>query len=386
MLLQIDHGRACTVTGTPVRFDAMKSSHNAWGAFSAVLFGMLAGCSAPTGTIESPPTDEPTISNNDPTKPVLTVNENPTPSGTPSTVADAASPSTSSSDTGAPASDTGAPASDASTPSPSPPPLPGWTLTWSDEFNGPNGSAPDPAKWVYDIGYGEGGWGNGELQYYTNSRDNSYLQDGSLVIAARTDNLESTMLCGSTPCKYTSARLKTLGKFSQTYGRFEARIKIPIGNGMWPAFWTLGTDFPTAGWPKCGEIDIMENWGADGTVIAGTTHDPGYDPDNGISGEHTFSSITTVANDYHVYAVEWEVNAIRFYVDGSEYHCVRTSDAPASACGSISGTVSSAPHTWPFNHPFFMLLNLAIDGDSRPTSTTKFPGLMFIDYVRVYKH
>lgn len=384
MLPQIDHGRACTVMRTPVRSNAMKSSKNAWGTFSAVMFGMLTGCAAPTGTIESPPSDEPTISN-DPTKPGLTVTENPTPSGTTTPEADAGSSSTPSSDTGAPASDTGAPASDTGAAPSSPPSLPGWTLSWSDEFDGPNGSAPDPAKWVYDIGWGEGGWGNGELQYYTNSRDNSYVQDGSLVIAARTDNLDSTMLCGSSACKYTSARLKTLGKFSQTYGRFEARIKIPTGNGMWPAFWTMGTDFPTTGWPGCGEIDIMENWGADGTVIAGTTHDPGSDPDNGISGEYTFSSITTVANDYHVYAMEWEANAIRFYVDGHEYHCVRTPDAPASACGSIAGTVSNAPHTWPFNHPFFMLLNLAIDGSSKPTSTTKFPGQMFIDYVRVYK-
>ena len=266
--------------------------------------------------------------------------------------------------------------------------LPGWTLTWSDEFNGPNGSAPDSSKWVYDIGWGDGGWGNGELEYYTNTRQNSYMQDGSLVIAARTDNLQSGMTCGSSACKYTSARLKTLGKFSQTYGRFEARIKIPTGSGMWPAFWTMGTDFPTKDWPGCGEIDVMENWGVDGTVIAGTTHDPGYDPDNGVTGEYTFPSITTVANDYHLYAMEWETNAIRFYVDGHEYHCVRKPDAPASACGSISGTVNKSPHTWPFDHPFFMLLNLAIDGDSgdRPTSSTKFPGLMLIDYVRVYKH
>jgi beta-glucanase (GH16 family) len=263
----------------------------------------------------------------------------------------------------------------------------GWQLTWSDEFNGANGSAPDPNKWVYDIGWGDGGWGNNELEYYTSTRDNSYIQDGSLVIAARTDNLQSSMVCGSSACKYTSARLKTLGKFSQQYGRFEARIKIPTGSGMWPAFWTMGDNFPTVDWPACGEIDVMENWGSDGTVIAGTTHDPGYDSENGISGEYTFSSITTVANDYHVYAMEWDASAIRFYVDGNEYHCVRKPGAPASACGAISGTIAQPPHTWPFDHPFFMLLNLAIDSssDNLPNSSTKFPALMLVDYVRVYQ-
>jgi beta-glucanase (GH16 family) len=263
----------------------------------------------------------------------------------------------------------------------------GWTLTWSDEFDGASGAAPDSSKWAYDVGWGDGGWGNGELQYYTSSRDNSYLQDGSLVIKARTDNIPSNMICGSSRCGYTSARLKTLGKFEQQYGRFEARIKIPTGRGMWPAFWTLGSNFPTVDWPACGEIDIMENWGADGTIIAGTTHDPGYDPDNGISGEYAFPNLATVANDYHVYAMEWQADAIRFYVDNTEYHCVRKSGAPTSACGSIAGTVAQPPHTWPFDHPFFMLLNLAIDGSSgnRPDSGTVFPKMMLVDYVRVYR-
>jgi beta-glucanase (GH16 family) len=263
----------------------------------------------------------------------------------------------------------------------------GWTLAWSDEFDGPNGSAPDSTKWVYDIGWGDGGWGNNELEYYTSGRDNSFLQGGSLVIEARTDDLQPSMVCGSSPCNYTSARMKTLGTFSQQYGRFEARIKIPTGSGMWPAFWMMGTDFPTVDWPACGEIDVMENWGSDGTVIAGTTHDPGANSENGISGEYTFSSLTTVANDYHVYAIEWDVNAVKFFVDTTEYHCVRKPSAPSSSCGAISGTVANAPHTWPFDKPFFMLLNLAIDSssDNRPNSSTKFPAQMLVDYVRVYK-
>jgi beta-glucanase (GH16 family) len=265
--------------------------------------------------------------------------------------------------------------------------LPGWKLTWSDEFNELDGTAPDPTKWVYDVGWGDGGWGNDELEYYTDTRENSYQEKGSLVIAARTDNIESGMQCGGAPCKYTSARIKTLGKFEQSYGRFEARIKIPTGSGMWPAFWMMGNDLPTVQWPACGEIDIMENWGADGTVIAGTPHDPGSNPEDGISGEFTFPSIGTVANDYHLYAVEWEADAIRFYVDDAEYHCVRKASADASACGSIPGTVSQAPHTWPFDHPFFMILNLAIDSssDNAPNAQTKFPALLLVDYVRVYQ-
>jgi beta-glucanase (GH16 family) len=264
--------------------------------------------------------------------------------------------------------------------------LPGWKLVWSDEFNGPNGSGPDPANWVYDVGWGEGGWGNNELEYYTSSRDNSFMQDGSLVIEARTDDLQPSMICGTSPCKYTSARINTLGKFAHQYGRFEARIEIPTGSGMWPAFWTMGSDYPSVGWPACGEIDVMENWGADGRVIAGTTHDPGSNPENGISGQYTFSSIATVANDYHLYVIEWDANAVRFYVDTTEYHCVRKPGAPASVCGSIAGVTANAPHTWPFDKPFFILLNLAIDSSTgnQPNASTHFPAQMLVDYVRVY--
>src|SRR5262249_19806101 len=151
-----------------------------------------------------------------------------------------------------------------------------------------NDSAPDAAKWVYDIGWGDGGWGNNELEYYTDARENSKIQDGSLVITARTDNVPAGAKCGSSACKYTSARLKTLGKFDQKYGRFESRIKIPVGSGMWPAFWMMGNDFETAGWPQCGEIDVMENWGARGQIILGTPHDPGIAADDGIPGEYDF--------------------------------------------------------------------------------------------------
>src|ERR671922_1323922 len=160
---------------------------------------------------------------------------------------------------------------------PAPPPPPpslaasGWTLSWSDEFNGPDGSAPDSFKWTYDLG-GQG-WGNKELECYTNRLQNAHIQAGNLVIAAQKESAPFACSDGTTG-SYTSARLKTQGLFSQPYGRFEARIKIPEGQGMWPAFWMLGNDITTVNWPKCGEIDIMENIGKEPATIHGSLHGP----------------------------------------------------------------------------------------------------------------
>ena len=140
-----------------------------------------------------------------------------------------------------------------------------WKLTWSDEFNGPNGSSVDPSKWVVEVG-GEG-WGNQELEYYTSRKENVYIHDGKLVIEARREDYTGA---DGVKKNYTSARMKTAGKFSQAYGRFEARIKIPSGQGMWPAFWMLGDDIDKAGWPACGEIDIMENIGKEPSTIHGS--------------------------------------------------------------------------------------------------------------------
>ena len=147
----------------------------------------------------------------------------------------------------------------------------GYVLTWSDEFNGPDGSPVDSSKWVLETG--GNGWGNQELEYYTTRPESSFLQGGNLVIKVRAEKF--TGADGVTR-DYTAARLKTAGKFSQTYGRFEARIKIPKGQGIWPAFWMLGDDIDKVGWPASGEIDIMENIGKEPALVHGTIHGPGY--------------------------------------------------------------------------------------------------------------
>jgi beta-glucanase (GH16 family) len=252
-----------------------------------------------------------------------------------------------------------------------PPPIPPspWTLVWSDEFSTKDGSSPDPAKWTYDLG-GKG-WGNRELESYTNRKENAHIEKGNLVITAQKESFTGT---DGVPRDYTSARLKTQGLFVQTYGRIEARIKIPEGQGMWPAFWMLGEDIPTVDWPKCGEIDIMENVGKEPAAIHGSLHGP--------STTRRTSDLTAIfnlppgqsfADDFHLYAVEWEPDTVRFYVDTNLYANFHSSDWPT---GGI----------WVFNHPFFIILNLAVGGGwpGNPDASTKFPQSMVVDYVRVY--
>ena len=173
---------------------------------------------------------------------------------------------------------------------------------------------------------------------------------------------------------YTSARLKTAGKFSQTYGRFEGRIKIPFGQGMWPAFWMLGDDIEKAVWPDCGEIDIMENIGKEPSTVHGSIHGPGFSGDDGIEAHYRLPGNRRFADDFHVFAVEWEPNAIRFYVDDELYVTRTRADLPPG-------------RKWVFDHPFFLLLNVAVGGDwpGNPDSTTIFPQTMLVDYVRVYQ-
>ena len=244
-----------------------------------------------------------------------------------------------------------------------------WKLVWSDEFNGPNGSSVDPSKWVFDLG-GKG-WGNQELESYTDRPQNAYLQDGNLVIQVRQENYTGA---DGVSRNYTSARLKTAGKFSQTYGRFEARIKIPFGQGLWPAFWMLGNDIGKTGWPDSGEIDIMENIGKEPSIVHGTIHGPGYSGADGLEARLTLPAHRRFADDFHVYAVEWEPNTIRFYVDDELY---------------VTRTPSSLPagRKWVYDHPFFPLLNVAVGGDwpGNPDATTVFPQTMLVDYVRVYR-
>jgi beta-glucanase (GH16 family)/predicted Ser/Thr protein kinase len=235
-------------------------------------------------------------------------------------------------------------------------------LIWSDEFNGAPGSPPDPAKWAYDLR--GGGWGNQELEVYADSRANSHLDgQGHLVIQA----------LQPTPGKFTSARLKTQGKFAFEYGRVEARIRIPYGQGIWPAFWMLGADIQDKGWPTCGEIDIMENIGREPDTVHGTVHGPGYSGDRSISKPFQIPA-GRFADDYHVYAVDWTPDRIDFLVDGQSYHTVTPASLPTRT-------------KWVYDHPFFLILNVAVGGmwPGNPDKTSEFPQTMLVDYVRVYR-
>jgi beta-glucanase (GH16 family) len=242
-----------------------------------------------------------------------------------------------------------------------------WVLTWSDEFDGPDGSTPDPKKWTVETG--GGGWGNNELEYYTARRTNSRVEKGNLVIDALQEKFTGP---DGVTRDYTSGRLKTEKLFTQKYGKFEARIRIPKGPGLWPAFWMLGDDIPTVGWPACGEIDIMENIGVEPGTVHGTIHGPGYSGEHPLGAPYALPS-GNVADDFHAFAVEWEPKEIRFYVDGHLYETRTTADLPA-------GT------RWVFDHPFFLILNVAVGGGwpGNPDASTKFPQEMLVDYVRVY--
>ncbi|THV26567.1 glycosyl hydrolase family protein [Glycomyces paridis] len=241
-------------------------------------------------------------------------------------------------------------------------------LTWSDEFNAASGTAPDSSKWRYDIG--GGGWGNNEHQYYTNSTSNAaHDGNGNMVITARREN-PSGYQCWYGACQYTSARLLTSQTFTQAYGRFEARIQIPRGQGIWPAFWMLGDDIGSVGWPQSGEIDIMENVGFEPNTVHGTLHGPGYSGGAGVGGAYTIGE--PFANGFHTFAVDWSPTSITWSVDGVNYQTKNT--------GSIGG------NEWVFDHPFFMILNVAVGGNwpGYPDGSTQFPQQMKIDYVRVY--
>lgn len=244
-----------------------------------------------------------------------------------------------------------------------------WTLVWSDEFNGSNGSPPDTTKWVSETG--GGGWGNNELEYYTARRQNAYQQDGNLVIKVLEEKYTGS---DGVTRNYTSARLKTQGKFTRAYGRFEARIKIPRGQGIWPAFWMLGDDIDQVGWPTCGEIDIMENIGKEPATVHGTIHGPGYSAAKGIGAPYSLPADQRFADDFHIYAVEWEPKAIRFYVDDHLYATRTPADLPQAA-------------RWAYDHPFFLLLNVAVGGSwpGSPDASSSFPQTMLVDYVRVYR-
>src|SRR5437867_3131660 len=252
---------------------------------------------------------------------------------------------------------------------PPPPSAPARTPVWSDEFTGPSGALVDATRWVAEIG--GHGWGNNELEFYTDRGRNASLDgDGNLVIQALREHFEG----GGVTREYTSARLKTQGRFEQAYGRFEARIRIPRGQGIWPAFWMLGADIDGVGWPRCGEIDVMENIGREPSTVHGSMHGPGFSGGASLSAGYTLAGGAAFADAFHVFAVEWESGAVRFYVDGSLYETRTPADLKAG-------------QAWVFDHPFFILVNVAVGGDwpGSPDATSVFPQTMLVDYVRVYR-
>ena len=231
-----------------------------------------------------------------------------------------------------------------------------WVLVWSDEFNAPNGSAVDPAKGVLETGADK--WGNAELEYDTDRRQNSHIEDGDLVIEARAEKYKGD---SAEAKNYTSARMKTAGKFSRAYARFEARIKIPFGQVLWPAFRMLGDDIEKVGWPACGEIDIMENIGKEPSMNHGSIHGPGYIGGDGIEATTSMPAGKKLSDDFHIYAAEWEPDEVRFYLDDQLY--------------ATQTRASSKPgQKWMFGHPFFLLLNVAVGGDwpGNPDASTVF--------------
>lgn len=244
-----------------------------------------------------------------------------------------------------------------------------WELIWSDEFDGEAGTPINDENWTCEIG-GQG-WGNQEHEYYTTRVENVSLDgNSSLAIVARQETLPNTT-CWYGTCEYTSARCITQDKVEFTYGRVEARIKVPFGQGIWPAFWMLGANISEVSWPNSGEIDIMEYVGKEPQMTYGTVHGPSYSGGSGISQGIEFDE--DVADDFHVFAIDWDVDAIRWYVDGELYHTVTPDDL--------------GNRKWVFDHDFFILLNLAVGGiwPGYPDETTTFPQTMLVDYVRVYE-
>jgi beta-glucanase (GH16 family) len=239
-----------------------------------------------------------------------------------------------------------------------------WRLVWEDEFEGPAGELPDSTWWSFDIGTN---WGNDQLEYDTDRPENVSLDGaGHLAITA----IKEEYL---TLYDYTSGRIKTQGLFEHGYGRFEARIKLPVGQGIWPAFWLLGNDFGVVGWPDCGEIDIMEYRGQEPSIVHGSLHGPGYSGGEAITLSYGLIG-EQFNNGFHVFSIKWDADRIIWMVDDAPYFSVTPGDIPGGA-------------SWVFDHPFFIILNVAVGGGfvGDPDSTTVFPQTMLVDWVRVYR-
>ncbi len=245
---------------------------------------------------------------------------------------------------------------------------PGWTLVWSDEFEGEEINTKD---WRFDIG-NRNGWGNAELQYYTEGK-NVQLEDGMLIIEARReDTLENNRLYN-----YTSSRIKTEGKTSFQYGKIEARIKFPYGKGLWPAFWMLGENFRYVGWPMCGEIDIVEFLGHDKWMVYGTIHGLNYSGTRGITGKFRLDQTESLpfTEDFNTFGIIWNEEEIVWYVNDTIYKRVKRE------------VLEDQNKLWVFDREFFIILNLAVGGywPGYPDFNTPFPARMYVDYVRVYQ-
>jgi beta-glucanase (GH16 family) len=250
-----------------------------------------------------------------------------------------------------------------------------WSLLWSDEFDGPAGTRVDSAKWRYETGDGckQGicGWGNREKQYYTDAGENVALDGhGHLMIVARPAPVGLTCYYG--PCRYTSGRITTRGKVSAPPGRVEARIKLPVGQGLWSAFWMLGFDHPATPWPASGEIDIMEHRGSEPARTSSAIHGPGY------SGRTPFTRASRVArgrvsDSFRTFAVEWDSLGVRFFAGHRVHYSITRREVERYGRSVL-------------HQPFFVILNLAVGGtfDGDPRSDAIFPATMLVDYVRVY--
>lgn len=244
------------------------------------------------------------------------------------------------------------------------------TPLWQDEFNQPAGTGPDPKFWTHDLG--KTGWGNAELENYTDSRANSFVVDDPEA----TDGKALVLRAVRAPDgSYSSARIKTQGKYAVTYGRIEARMKLPRGQGIWPAFWMMGESITRAHWPACGEIDIMEVPGHEPGKLHSTIHGPGYFGTHGLTKSVSLPAGESFSDAYHLFAVEWSPRKISWSLDGTVYHTRTPADLPAGA-------------QWVFDDgPFFLLLNLAVGGrwPGYPDATTIFPQELRIDYLRIFK-
>jgi len=250
-----------------------------------------------------------------------------------------------------------------------------WNQVWSDEFDGAAGTSVDPAKWSFELGDGCAagicGWGNNEKEYYTNGTDNASLDgQGHLAIVARLSALSVSCYYG--PCRYTSAKITTRGKLAAAPGRVEARIKLPAGQGLWPAFWMLGNDFPSVGWPASGELDIMENKGSAPRTSSSAIHGPGYSGNTPFAHANSIAP-GTLADAFHLFAVEWDASSAKFYVDGTLHYVVFRSDLQRYGASIL-------------DKPYYIILNLAVGGnfDGDPQTDAILPATMLVDYVRVY--